>query len=491
MADIVIDKNIFQLGMNESPYVANGAMVNCDFNQINGILKIQYSPVNKSGTVVTKLIKWFVEDSSQYLYGIDTAGVLYRSTDSGETWATVAGQPTTNDPDGAGLAYWKGYILVFKLRYIDAYNVMSGTWTADFINSGLGCSIRPTFHSTDDKLYYGNGRYVGSIEEKSGQTFDPANAATFTSIVKALDLPSEHYVTALGEVGGKLAIGTAQSSIISPKNRAWIFPWDKTSSSFNDPLQITDRGVNGFINVNGLVYASLGQRPRFIATNLTSVTEIGKLPIEYSADTHFIPLYSPGVFISHQGELLVSPGTPVGAAFLTHQPFGLYAFNKKGAIYLKNTISTGTTVFDLHTQIGAALSLGNDALIFSWRDDASYGIDKVAGSTTTSYRYTGYKAYFESPVFRIGTAIRKRTFKQLEFVLGKELATGQGIRIKYRTNLTDNFTTLGTYDFATLGAILSHNVSFGVTGELIQIRCELTTGASSSTTPELLEIRLI
>ena len=49
-----------------------------------------------------------------------------------------------------------------------------------------------------------------------------------------------------------------------------------------------------------------------------------------------------------------------------------------------------------------------------------------------------------------------------------------------------------TMDFTTLGAVTSYKSPLTVQGiENIQLRVELTTGASSTNTPYLLEVRLI
>jgi len=110
----------------------------------------------------------------------------------------------------------------------------------------------------------------------------------------------------------------------------------------------------------------------------------------------------------------------------------------------------------------------------------SYGIDL---SSATSYAYgTDYSGYFESMLYTVGTINNKKTFEQLEFQLDRELATDEGIRIKYRVNLTDAWTTIGTYTYATLGAKISHNVIPGIPAcELLQIRVEFK--GTSTTTP--------
>lgn len=112
----------------------------------------------------------------------------------------------------------------------------------------------------------------------------------------------------------------------------------------------------------------------------------------------------------------------------------------------------------------------------------TYGLDLL--SSTSYYDGTNtYHGYFESPLYMVGTKLNLRQFSECEFYLVKELATGEGVRIKWRVNLTDSWTTLGTYTYAALGAITSHNVRVNIPAtEFIQVRVELL--GTSTTTPQ-------
>ena len=69
--------------------------------------------------------------------------------------------------------------------------------------------------------------------------------------------------------------------------------------------------------------------------------------------------------------------------------------------------------------------------------------------------------------------------------------TGAEMPSFYRDNINDSWTTLGTWDFATYGAKSSYIFPAGIHKvENIQIKIELTTGASSKNTPFLQEVRL-
>lgn len=124
----------------------------------------------------------------------------------------------------------------------------------------------------------------------------------------------------------------------------------------------------------------------------------------------------------------------------------------------------------------------------------TYGLDLT---TNTSYAYTtDYSGYFETPLYTVGTYHGKKGFTEIEILFAKDLATGEGIKLEYRVNLTDSFTAVKTRDggtltltFATLGAVTSHVVAADIPKcEMIQLRISLL--GTSSGSPELKSIIL-
>jgi len=100
------------------------------------------------------------------------------------------------------------------------------------------------YPKNDGKLYIGAGRYVASVEELT--TFVPATAGTFTYTVRALDLPENFRIKCLAELGNNLEIGTWSSptleNYIYNHRVAVIFPWDRSSSSFGEPISLEESG---------------------------------------------------------------------------------------------------------------------------------------------------------------------------------------------------------------------------------------------------------
>lgn len=123
----------------------------------------------------------------------------------------------------------------------------------------------------------------------------------------------------------------------------------------------------------------------------------------------------------------------------------------------------------------------------------SYGIDL---SSSTSYAYTtDYGGYFITPLYIIGTCLQNRKITELEWNLVKPLRTGEGIKIEYRTNLTDSFTEVETWAYAdvNVGAIVSKVLTTELPNDIkaceaIQLKISLL--GTATTTPELRSVIL-
>jgi hypothetical protein len=170
---------------------------------------------------------------------------------------------------------------------------------------------------------------------------------------------------------------------------------------------------------------------------------------------------------------------------------GIYAVTPE-SLYHAYTISSTKDGSDTLVQIGLVVTV-SDMLIYSWKTTDStpttaYGVDIVKFSNN---RQVSYGCNIESIFYPVGLFNEKRSFDHIEVQLARALQTGEGVQIKYRKNINDSWTTLGAQTYTTNGAVSSlffpgiHNI------ENIQVRIELTTGATSKNTPYLKEVHLI
>lgn len=479
--------NEWQKGIGESPLTGFGDMRNVDIYSIPGTIRVN-GETNSIATAPTDLVKWIVRDDTNGQYfALGDTGKVYKYTAIGG-WAVVAGNTTTN-ASGNGLAIWKDYVLVARDNLIDAYGPLSGSpsWTSGFATmNSTNDKWHPMLVAQNDVVYIGDGRYISSLQELTN--FAPGTGATFTWTANALDLPEQYRVKCLAELGNNLMIGT----IVSDTNElsggitarfADIFPWDKSSDSFDLPIRLNDFGVHQMQNINNLLFVTAGNWGHIYLTNGSSTKLLRKIPkgIHNLTQAQFFNFY-PGACMSRDGRYYF--GSSRGSANST-TPVGMWSVSLDGKLVYEQSISTGTVTSSNTLSIGALYPIGEDNFWMSFRDNATYGINNTATNG-----YTGYVAYVMSPLFKVGTKLNKKTYNQIEFDLDIPLSTGQGIKLYYRTATNASWTLLGTFDYSTYGAIQSWNSPCAIVDvENLQIKAELAE--AGSTRFGLKEIRLI
>ena len=491
MKDLVIQAP--NQGIGPSPIKGYGDVRNLDIYTIPGVARLNNLLAKKSSSTVTNLVQWFRKNPlvPTEIFALDLGGQVYTSTDSGDTWATIAGE--TAGGIGQGLEIWNDYLFVCRTSAIDVYGPLAGSraWSNSW--AGLTISSDTLWHpmlvsDNDNKLYGGAGKYIFSLEEAVG-TFAPGNSASYTAVSQALDLPPNYRIKCLAELGNNLMIGTWMGTNIYDFKIANVFSWDRSSTSFGAPLKINENGVNSMLNIGNALYIQAGIDGKLFLSNGVETTLIAQIPSSVANIEGGLYIEGlPGAIMNYKGRPFF--GVSSGGSGATIGGMGVWSLqrtSKGNVLNYEQQISTSSDGASSVLKIGALLPLTRDTMLVGWRDDSTYGIDK----TTNTSRYTTYSGYFDSPFYNVGTPLIKRQFTQGEFQLANALTTNQGIKIKYRTDLSASFTTIGTYDFATLGAVLSHSFEADIPDcEFVQIRCELTTGSSSNTSPQIKQIIL-
>lgn len=365
--------------------------------------------------------------------------------------------------------------------------IQSWDFIEDFVNIDDDADWHPLLVSSNDgKLYAGAGRYIASLEETLGDTFDPDDAASYSFVARALDLPANYRVKCLAELGENLMIGTWWGTGVSQFKVADIFPWPRTGPSFGTPLHLQRHGVHAMTSINNLLYILAGIYGEVLVSNGVQAEVAGKVPDElFTSDIGGFVVPSPGGITNHKNRLFF---TLSQQAISTNVPNGAGVWSlQNNVLVCEDTPSSGFVASE-NLELGALCSINNNQYLLGWNaptETAAAGID----AKNNQSKYTSYTAFIETPFYKVGTNLQPFTFSDLEFQLAKPLVSGEGVRIKYRINLTDSFTTIGTFDFATLGGITSHNTVPTIpTCEFVQLRIELT--ADSTTSPELRTVTL-
>lgn len=473
----------WRAGIGDSPYLGFGDMRGVSIDEKPGALLINFKSSKESGTTITGLPRWTViNPSNGDHYGLDDDGKLYKSTDDGDSWSQITGN-TTGANSGRGLAIWKGYVFTATATALEAYSIAGAAWSTGWkiLNS---TTFHPMILTPDDKLTIGNGRYVATLQETAGSTFDPASAGTYTWTADKLDLAAQYTIKCLEMLGLDLKIGTFVGSAPTDSKIADIFSWDRVSPSFtgSKTISIAENGVHMMKTVRGRMYIIAGLKGNVYITNGTETIRLKEwksIDFVTTAGSNLDPL--PGAIMTHNDKVYVGLGGGAGAT-----PHGVFSISTiTGAVVMEAIVSSGSVAAAV--KIGTLFSVSGDTYLVGWQDATAQGYDLVGNS---GLRYSSYSAYVDSPLYRVGTPSRKRSFNQVEFVLGRDLATGQGVRISYRRSLDDAFSSvLATFDFATHGAVPAAVMDCPIADvENVQFRIELTTGSSSATTPELIEV---
>lgn len=479
----------FHFGIAPSPHLGIADMRNADIYNIPGIARSNFILAKRSSTTITAMPKWFRRNprNTAEVWALDETGKTYKSTDSGATWSYVSGGGSTN-ADGNGLEIAWDYLFVFRRTKIDVYGPLSSSpaWTNDWQTIDSDDAFHPAIVSKNDgKIYAGAGKYVLSIEQVS--TFDPATAATYTFTAQALDLPTEYRIKCLAELGVNLMIGTWKGTAIYDFKTADIFPWSRsTTESFDLPISLEENGINAMLNINNVLYVLAGVEGKIFTCNGVQSGEVAKIPLAITGIDagNFIEAW-PGAVMQHQGRFFFgiscgasnfAPGMGVWSLLLTE---------KKNILTYENQISTNNDGTSTTVKIGALLSLTREVYAAGWKDATTYGVDTIDNTN----RYASFGVIIDSPLFQVGTTEGKRTFSQSIVELVKKIPSGCQVRLKWRANLTDSFTTLDTFSNSSHGLIISRLMAGIADLVFAQIRIELTSSGTS--TPELRTVRLV
>lgn len=438
----------------------------------------------------------FAEDKrSGYIYLLDSIGQVWEATDIQSTFYLITGNTLTN-ATGNGIAVWKNYLIVFRNHEIDTWGSLlsarsSRVWyTLSTASAGYVCNQSTGTSGThkikimsNDILYFADRDvttgtpYIGSISEIPTYTFAPATTGTYNFTNSALDLPKYEYITDLAEYGN-LMISTVTEK---------IYPWDTISDSFNDPIISPEVGVNSMTVVNNLLYFTVAKTGNIYFTQGTSnCQKVVDLPV-YLTHTDIMNV-DVNYMIPYCNGLLFTVNEQGGSTYSINAVW-YYDLDLK-ALNIKNQYSTGSYST---TTSGALFTSGGTPYLAGWNiSTTSWGVD--GNHLTYLQRCTGYTGYVESGIYQIGTSLYPTNLSRISFELAKPLTAGQGIKLEQRQTLADSYTTIGTYDYSTYGAIQKFDDIPNVdNAQTVQIRISLTALVSTisiTDTPQLTNVTL-
>lgn len=488
-------------GIAQSPHIGFGDVRNLDLYSVPGIVQLNNILAKKSSTTVVAQINWACRHpiTTTEIYALDNAGTVYKSTDTGATWAVLAGTSATAAA-GNGMWIWKNYLFVARNALLDvcgdgtATGITSGNWTLGWKTIDSDVLWHPMLTSkNDNKLYGGAGRFVYSLDEVTNKTFAPGDATTYTWIQEALDLPPSYRIKCIEELGNNLMLGTWQGTNVYDIRIADIFPWDRASVSFGQPIVIADFGVHAMINIGNSLIVLAGTSGTIFKCDGVNAIAIGQLPMDLSGGKYLE--WYPGSICSYKNKVFFGVGQGGTTAIPGMGVYSLWQTGKGNILTLEHLVSTLSDGTTNPLKPSALLPITRDTLLVCWRDNATYGIDLT---TNTSYAYTtNFAGYFESPLYVVGELDFLESWTKLQFRFAKKLNANEGIQISYRVNESDAYTLMGTWTNGIVTGVTSKNIGSVISFqdvcnipacEMVQLKVALL--GTSTTTPQFKSLRL-
>jgi hypothetical protein len=424
--------------------------------------------------------KTFVTSSYRpYMFILDTNGLAWWVNNFGGSLSTnlvYLGNDTTTSPGvSRGIVIHNQNLYVFRSGAFDYMQLsrLENT-TVDFDTFGWNYTVdtiddspitpRPLYVARNGNLYYGASNNLGQID----------TAGTLTE--NALDFPNDIVITSISELGANLMIGTKYGD---------IYPWDTVSTSFKLPLTVPENFIARMINTGNYLYIFAGYRGRIYRSNGYQVDSYFKVPDHLTG--YKTPYFTWKTATLWRNQLYLSFSATQNDGTAINTLGGVWAIdliNKSFRYALQLSYGAYTGVANCiipHVLADTPPGLG---LYVAWTNSSTYGVD-----VTTSSFPTGYKGYMISPLYHVGTTNDTKTYNEIEISFTRPLATSEGCKVYSRKNNSDAFVLIGTFDYATYGAVTTINAPCNIIdAAMLQLKLEFTNPSTS--TVSFREIRL-
>lgn len=449
---------------------SNGSLSSTTFNVSTSLANADagtYVDITDAGTGVHTCTtvnigtpRHIVYDPTYGYFLQDSNGRIWNKTSS--FWTLYEGNTLTSS-SGNGLAIWQGYLIAFRNTAIDVALLSTKAWTNGFKTSLTSVSDHVPFVSGDGILYFSNGVTVGSLKENT--TFDPSSGATYTYNDSALDL--ENNITCFADLGDNLMIGT-------DTNR--IYPWDRTSSSFDKPITLLESNVLCMKSINNVLYFSCGGRGNIYRTYGTTAELFIDISDEF-ANTLQYTAFTYAIVLTSNEMLFYLSGTSQSIS-------GIYSANlQTGAYHLKYKFTQGYTMTPYkNAVIGVTSSNNNDIIIAAYATGGVAYIDNTLFFGSNFSTATRYISYVITPLYEVGTFTKPRTFSTMQLLLSKTLDNSSewGIKVSSRKNLSDSFSETATFDYSAMGTTTAHEANVNIEkAQFIQFKIELRISSAA------------
>ena len=430
------------------------------------------------------------------LYAVDTNGRAWVFKRATPNWIYLGNTTISSSPPRPnGIAFWNGYILVFRagdtaIDYLKLGN-NNTQWVYGWkiLTPNVSFPTR-TFTDASNTLYWCNGNGIASLIQIG--TFDPTVPGTYTITGLALSIPSPAVTNCIEQLGDNLIIG-ATSNL--------VYIWDKSATGYNNVIILPETGTSRMVTVNSNTYIFAGNRGRIYVTNGSNAQLYKKIPDHLSGTVEPYFQWGGAIYSKNQIYFSVSALNPLDNSAL-NQYGGIWAISTDAdAMRITNRLSFGTYAGYISELAQDVVSVGISNLTFlkanivtSWWDGVStFGSDYTPASPVP---YSNYEAYIDSDMIPVGTLLNPKTFANLEFKLVVPMVSGESVKFGYRTDLSQSFTDVTNATNRATGEFTSADGLSGVIqvsfqkSQWLQIRFYMKSTASSPSYVRLRELRI-
>lgn len=319
----------------------------------------------------------------------------------------------------------------------------------------------------------------GTAGDWTWSNFDVNSSGTYVFTRQALALPSNETAQSLAELGQTLLIG-------GTTNR--IYPWNRIASSFTIPILVAENNIQKMVTVNTNTFIFAGNRGRIYKTNGSQAQLYVKIP-DYVTGV-IEPYITWKAFGYNRNQIYFSFSATNNSGTNLTTTGGLWALDiDLDCLRMVNKLSYDTyngyasvfipTQSTTQTANGFGFNVG-------WYSGSTYGMD-----VTSANPYANYETYVETDIIPVGTLWQRRTFEQVEFLLSAPLVSGEGVKIEYRTNLTESWSGVGdTYETTTAGVLADVYTVNWQNVQWIQFKISTKSTSSSPSYTRLRQIRV-
>ncbi|MDI6808204.1 MAG: hypothetical protein QME66_04365, partial [Candidatus Eisenbacteria bacterium] len=395
-------------------------------------------------------------------------GRIYKATTGGSGTWTV--ERTVTSSVGQGMEVHNDYLYYTRNTTLGRYGLLSGSPTFDdSFQTGLNDTSASGFapiKAFKEGIAVGQGNDLGWYD---GTTW------TQNKVV----LPIGFNIRTLEVIDEFLAIGAWRGNSVTDSEQGLIFFWDGSATTFNFFVEVPYGSVNAMVNTQNRLFSSIGSSGE-LYLGFQPFRKVHKIPkLEFA---RYLDIF-PGAITNWKGLVHIGVSGNLDSSSVKG---GVYQWGSVSSKYAEAlnypyTISTGTTT-GTTLRIGALEGIG-DELYIGWRDNTTYGVDRVI-QTASPYA----NGTIEGLIFDDQRAEMDKTALVLK-ATHKALVSGESVQLGYKIDRAAAYTT-GTAN-ATVGSITTRLPIPNADRRFNELQYEAILATTGATSPTLTSLSLL